>query len=133
MSIFDVSTVAGAFGFVQVATRNSDKTQVAVKVIKKAKVLSECWEPNPGTVVLPHIDGDEYEGVLGRVYGVNTLIVVSRQAAFLARCCCWWSLSIPTLSKSSRCAAVIDRDTLFIISAGVAQPGLLSGATAFDD
>ena len=53
----------GAFGFVQIALRKSDSVEVVAKIIKKAKVLVECWEPNPGIVILPPIEGDEYAGL----------------------------------------------------------------------
>ena len=53
----------GAFGFVQIAMRKSDGVEVVAKIIKKSKVLVECWEPNPGIVKLPPIAGDEYAGM----------------------------------------------------------------------
>ncbi|XP_070533468.1 PAS domain-containing serine/threonine-protein kinase-like isoform X2 [Ptychodera flava] len=37
----------GAFGFVKLATRKADRLTVVVKFIRKAKVLSDCWQDDP--------------------------------------------------------------------------------------
>ncbi|XP_048590414.1 PAS domain-containing serine/threonine-protein kinase isoform X2 [Nematostella vectensis] len=37
----------GAFGFVQMARRRADMTEVVVKFIRKAKILPDCWVEGP--------------------------------------------------------------------------------------
>eukprot|EP00042_Codosiga_hollandica_P050328 m.598309 g.598309 ORF g.598309 m.598309 type:complete len:931 (-) comp58075_c0_seq1:70-2862(-) len=56
----------GAFGSVQLVARKSDNMEFVVKVVKKAKVLQECWELNDGSVHMISLAGDPYAGKLPR-------------------------------------------------------------------